>query len=257
MWPNLPNLRLVLRLFCCLLLPLVGVGAEETNAIFAKRAEQAYLLAVKDFNTQTNSPQVALAAAIASFDWSEFATNDTQLAEIARQGIQACRRLLAKETNSGAGHYYLAMNLGKLAKAEAPSLSAYRRVHEVEDEFLKATQLDAHYDYAGPARNLGQLYFQAPGWPLSIGSKSKARQWFELAVKLEPGYPENQLKLAEARLQWRQREELENSLKSIAAIWPAARTNFVGAAWEQRWPDWDARKNTLEADYRKLYGPIP
>ena len=126
------------------------------------------------------------------------------------------------------------MNLGELAQAEAPSLAAYRLVHEVEREFKAAAELDVRFDHAGPARNLGELYFQAPGWPLSVGSKHKAREWLERAVALAPEYPENQLNLAEAQLKWHQHEALETTLKNLDAIWPAARTNFTGAAWEAR-----------------------
>lgn len=230
-----------------------ALRAEGQDAVFAQRAQQAFEQALKAYTADTNSSSAALALAVAGFDWSEFSTNDMQLAGIARTGVSACRRLIAREPESAAGQYYLAMNLGKLAQAEAPSISAYRMVYDVEAAFISAAKLDAHYDYAGPARNLGQLYFQAPGWPLSIGSKPKAKQWLELAVRLEPGYPENQLKLAEARLKWREREQLQSSLKDIAAIWPVARTNFIGQTWEGKWLKWEERRAALEKDSKKLF----
>jgi hypothetical protein len=66
--------------------------------------------------------------------------------------------------------------------AEAPSIAAYLRVYEVEREFKAAAELDLRLDYAGPARPLGELYFPAPGWPLSIGCKDQAREWLERAA---------------------------------------------------------------------------
>ena len=119
------------------------------------------------------------------------ATNDAARAEFARTGIAVCRQWLARESNSAPGHYYFAMNLGKLAQAEAPSLAAYRLVHEVEREFTAAAELDVRFDHAGPARSLGELYFQAPGWPFSVGSKHRAREWFDRAAALAPEYPGN------------------------------------------------------------------
>lgn len=220
--------------------------AEDPADDAAGRAQRVYVQALKVFKAEAGSTNAALDLARASFDWNEFSTNNAQRAEIARAGIEACKRLIASQPETAAGQYYLAMNLGKLAQAEAPSLVAYRMVYEVEAAFLNATRLDVRYDHAGPARNLGQLYFQAPGWPLSVGNKRKAREWLELAVTLEPGYPENQLKLAEARLKWHETAPLQASLTNIAAIWPAARTNFSGQAWAHRWSDWDARRTALE-----------
>ena len=55
-------------------------------------------------------------------------------------------------------------------------------------------RLDPNYDLAGADRALGLLYYEAPGWPLSVGNKNKARQHLQRAVKLAPTYPENQLK---------------------------------------------------------------
>jgi hypothetical protein len=185
------------------------------------------------------------------------ATNETQRAEIARCGIAVCRQWLAREPKSAPGHYYLAVNLGKLAQAEAPSIAAYKLVHEMELEFLQAAELDVRFDHAGPARSLGELYFQAPGWPFSVGSKHKSREWLERAVTLAPEYPGNQLNLAEAQLKWRQPEAFEATLKNLDARWPSAKTNFTGAAWEPCWLDWNARRTALKAEFQKIYQRAP
>jgi hypothetical protein len=231
-------------------------GQTATNRIFAVRAQQAFDLAQKNYLAGTNST-TACALARASFDLTDFATNETQRADFARRGIAVCHEWLARDPKSAAGHYYLAMNLGELAQAEAPSLAAYRLVHEVEREFKTSADLDAGYDYAGPARNLGELYFQAPGWPFSVGSRRKAREWLERAVVLAPGYPENQLDLAEAQLKWRQRAEAETTLASLGAIWPAAKTNFTGAAWERSWLDWNASRAAARAEFQEIFNSAP
>ena len=97
-----------------------------TNRIFAIRAEKALLLAQQNYQAATNSTTNALALAQACFTLAELATNDTQRAQVSRRGIEVCRQWLARAPNSAPGHYYLAMNLGQLAKAEAPSVAAYR-----------------------------------------------------------------------------------------------------------------------------------
>lgn len=229
-----------------------GSGADH----FYSRAEQTYHAAQAEFLSGTNAAE-AWRFGRATFEYAALATNDTQRAAVAREGIAACRKAIEREPDSGPAYYYLATNLGELAQAEAPSLAAYRLVHEVERAFLKAAELDVHFANAGPARSLGELYFKAPGWPLSIGSNRKAREWLETAAKIEPNYPGNQLNLAEARLKWHERKNLEISLQAIESIWPSARTNFTGSAWDSAWIDWSRRRNALKEDYQKLYGSKP
>ena len=234
-------------------LSLVGCSASagETNLVFYLRAEAAFHQAEADFSSPTNFPAAALVLVRASFDLADLATNDTQRAEIAGRGIAACRAWLAREPQAAAAHYYLAMNLGKLAEAEAPSLGAYKLVHEVEREFTTAAALDVTFDFAGPARNLGELYFQAPGWPLSIGSNRKALEWFERAVKLVPDYPENLLNLAEARLKRRQSEEFLAVMEKLESLWPSACARFTGERWERDWLDWQTRRAPLLAEFAR------
>jgi tetratricopeptide (TPR) repeat protein len=232
-------------------------GQSMTNQIVAARVRTAFALAQKNYLANTNSPAAALELARTSFDFSEFATNEPQRAARAETGIAACRQALAHKPNSAPGHYYLAMNLGKLAQAKAPSLTAYKLVHEVEREFVTAAELDVRFDYAGPARGLGELYFQAPGWPFSIGSKHKAREWLERAVTLAPEYPGNQLNLAEAQWQWRETDAFETTMKNLESRWPSAKTNFTGVAWEPCWADWSARRTDLRAKYQKTFKRVP
>jgi len=236
-----------------LLAAVVTASAAAPNPPYAVRAGTLFERARKSYLADTNSAAAARELARASFDLAELATNETQRAEAARCGIDAGRRLIAREPKSAPGHYYLAMNLGELAQAEAPSLAAYKLVHEVEREFKAAAELDERFDYAGPVRNLGALYFQAPGWPLSVGNNRKARERFERAAALAPEYPENQLYLAEAQLKWRQLDSLKVTLNKLEAIWPAARTNFSGEAWERSWTDWNARRETLRSEAQKAF----
>ena len=222
-----------------------------TNPVFAARAEKAFRQAQIEFASGTNG-SAAWHFARACFDFADFATNEVERAEIARQGIAACRELLDRETNSAPGHYYLAMNYGQLARAEAPSLAAYHLVKQIEREFKTAAELNPSFDYAGPERCLGLLYRDAPVWPFSIGSRRKARENLELAAKLAPDYPENHLNLAESFLQWHESDNANGELVTLHALWPEAQTNFTGAAWERSWDDWSMRRDAA----RKKLGEI-
>jgi tetratricopeptide (TPR) repeat protein len=208
------------------------------SAAFAKKEfERAQGQFQSDVNNPTNASQFARAA----FDYAEFSTNDTQRAALANQGIAACRTLVAGEPRLAAGHYYLAMNLGQLARTEY--LGALTLVKEMEPEFQKAGELDPQFDHAGPKRNLGLLYRDAPGWPVSIGNPSKAQSLLKQAVKLAPDFPENHLHLIESYLKWNETDEAKRDLRMLDAIWLAARTNLTGDKWTQSWDNWSTRRD--------------
>jgi hypothetical protein len=235
-------------------LAISASGQVATNRAFAARAETAFLQAQKQFAARPNDVTVAWQFGRASFDWAEFSTNDAQRAALAQTGIAACRQALTCEPKSAPAHYYLAMNFGQLADAEAPSIAAYKLVKEIEREFKMATEMDEKFDFAGPPRCLGLLYRDAPGWPISIGSKRKAREFLDRAAALAPDYPENQLNLAESHLRWHQLAESEKALKKLDALWPAARTNLAGEGWAQSWDDWTTRRAAVKAELPKA-GP--
>ncbi len=229
------------------LLAAVGIAFadEPPDPVFIARAAAEFDRTRAQYQSNTNDSTAALQLVRACFNFADLVTNETQRATLANQGIAVCHQWLAREPDSAPAHYYLAMNFGQLAKAEAPSLAAYRLVREIEREFRKAAELDGRFDYAGPDRGLGLLYRDAPGWPLSIGSRHKAREWLDEAEKLAPGYPENHLNLAEAFLRWHDHAGADRELKALDALWPVARTNLVGPAWECSWADWSARREVV------------
>jgi tetratricopeptide (TPR) repeat protein len=220
---------------------LTALGKESTN-VFAARAEAEFHRTQRQFQSSTNDVAAAWEFARACFNFADFATNDTEHAVIARQGVAACRQAIAQEPGSAAAHYYLAENLGQLARTE--TFGALKIVRQMENELKSAIKLDGHFDYAGPERTLGLLYRDAPGWPMSIGSRRKALSWLKQAEKLAPAYPENHLNLLESYLQWRERAAAERELQELNAVWPAARTNLAGPYWERDWADWSARRET-------------
>jgi hypothetical protein len=251
-----PKLKIsgkITALFFLLATVIPAFGQAETNKIFSARAETEFLAAQKSFELNTNDAAAAWRFGHASFDWADCATNEARRAEIARTGIAACRQALAREPKSAAAHYYLAMNFGQLAQAEAPSMAAYKLVREIEREFKLAAELDEKFDFGGPPRCLGLLYRDAPGWPISIGSKHKAREWLDRAETLAPEFPENPLNLAETHLQWHQRAEAEKAFAQLDAVWPAAQTNLAGVAWEKSWQEWAARRAAAHAEFNRLY----
>jgi hypothetical protein len=232
-------------------------GTEDTNKVFRARAEATFLHTQELLRLDANNPSNAWVFARACYDLTQFSTNKLKQADIARLGIAACEQLVRRESNSAAGHYYLAMNYGELADAEAPSLAAYRLIRDIEREFKVALALDEKFDFAGPDRCLGLLYRDAPGWPISIGSWHKAREFLERADVVAPGFPENQLNLAESYLQWREGDEAGKNLKKLEASWHTAQTNLTGEFWELSWRDWVSRRIAARIEFQKLFKRVP
>ncbi len=224
-----------------------GEGSGQVGAAFAEGEFQSWQQAYQaNHANSTNAWQFARAC----FDWAEFSTNDTQRAALAQLGIKACRALLKRDTNSVAGHYYLGMNLGQLARTK--NLGALPIVDEMEMEFKAARRLDQNFDQAGPDRNLGLLYLEAPSIG-SIGSRSKARTHLLRAVELAPDFPENRLNLAEALVRWRDSTGARQQLDALEAGLGKARTQYDGPAWAAAWNDWERRLAKLRA---QLLRPI-
>jgi tetratricopeptide (TPR) repeat protein len=172
----------------------------------------------------------------ACFDLAEQATNKTERAAIAEQGIAACRKNLEHQSNSAPLHYYLGMDLAELAQTK--ELGALKLVSQMRHEFSAARDLDEHFDQAGADRNLGMLYRDAPSL-ISIGNRAKAKQHLQRAVALAPDYPGNRLELLDAYLKWSERAEAQRELKALEDSWPRARTAFSGPAWASSWIDWE------------------
>ena len=214
---------------------------DETDAVV--RAHEAFGQAKKNYEAHPEDAQVVWHFARTTFDLADFATNKSERAALAQQGMGACKQALAKTPDSAPLHYYLGLNEGQLARTK--SLGALRLVDQMEIEFTKAIALDALFDYAGAERSLGLLYRDAPVLG-SIGSRTKARQHLERALQLAAQFPENRLNLVESELKWGDRKGARHELKLLEDALPEARTQFAGAAWATSWADWEARLDKVK-----------
>jgi hypothetical protein len=197
----------------------------------------------------TNPVEVLWKLGRACFDWADLVKADEDRARIAEEGIAACREAVRRKYGSAPAHYYLAMDLGQLARTK--SIGALKLVREMEAEFKEAIERDEKFDYAGPHRSLGLLYKDAPGWPTSVGSRTKSRQHLGRAVELRPDYPDNQLSLAEAYLEWGETKLVAEGMPALEELFKTAKTRFTGEQWELSWRDWEVRMDRLKAKFAK------
>ncbi len=211
----------------------------------SKRVHRLYNESKESWQRSPTNAEAAWKFASACFDWADFATSDAKRAAIADEGIAACRRAIVLEPKSAPAHLYLGMNLGQVARTKL--LSALGILDEMEAVWKRAIELDPKYDHAGAHRSLGLLYLDAPGWPASIGSKTKARQHLAKAVELHPEYPGNRLCLLEAQLKWGEAKTVRAQINPVEAVLKSARTNLTGEAWARDWQEWDERWQKIKA----------
>jgi tetratricopeptide (TPR) repeat protein len=207
------------------------------------------------YRREPTNPQAACEFGRACFELAECATNRAQRAELADQGIAACRQAIARASNSGPAHYYLAVNLGQLARTRG--LGALKLVNSMRREFDLARSLDERVDHAGPDRGLGEICRDAPPI-ISLGDRAQAEQHLRHAVTLAPDFPDNHLELIEGYLKWGQPDKARRQLEALESSWPAARARLTGPAWAASWADWENERKTFSQKCQALSpSPIP
>jgi tetratricopeptide (TPR) repeat protein len=237
------------RVLLALLLSLTGLAhaaAEDSDSVSQKRAvhfQMSYRQSVEKYKTNQNY-ESSWKLALACFEWAEFATKDSDRSGLAQEGIDAAQKAIRLDPKRGEGYHYLAMNLGQLARTR--KLSALKLVDDMEENFLKAIELQPKLDYASPHRSLGLLYRDAPGWPVSVGNKGKARLHLQKAVELCPEFPENHLVLLETYLKAGDFKSATSAVAAAEKCLNDAPKQFSGPDWELSWQDWRARWDKMK-----------
>ena len=200
-----------------------------------KKASDAY-------SQEINNPEKAIAYAFAAFDWGEFAEGNAERASIANPAIRACRDHL-NSPQEAAANYYLALNLGQLARTKW--LGALKIVREMEERLQASRSMDPSLDYGGPDRALSRLYFQAPNWPTSIGNSKKAIKHAKAAIAAAPNYPGNHLLYMEILLDQGLNREAITISESFPLIMKKSRDVLNSEYWKFTWKIWDETWNSI------------
>ena len=133
------------------------------------------------------------------------------------KGQSYAETLIREAPHRVEGHYWLAIN--RCGQADAGGNFLGRKLlPRILEGLKRAVALDETYDQAGAHRVLGRIYYEAPGWPLSVGELTKSLQHLQAAVHLSPATSTNHLYLAQTLLRLRDNfaaaQELAQVLKS-------------------------------------------
>src|SRR5688572_32181339 len=101
----------------------------------SEQAREWYGLAKSNYVATTGNTTSAWKFAEACFEWAEFARDSDQRASLAQEGIVAAKFAAEIAPNDPAGHFFLAMNKGQLARTK--SLGALALVKEMEISLLR------------------------------------------------------------------------------------------------------------------------
>jgi len=242
-------LMIGISLLCTSLLsaaaPPVPALPEASSGAHSNRVHLTYVESMGKFVLDPTNSQTAWHFARACFERADFSTNAAHRAALAEQGIAASKRAIELSSNSAAGYFYLGVNLGQLARTKL--FTALGLLDEMEVAWEKSIALDAKFHHAAADRSLGLLYLDAPGWPLSLGSRRKARKHLQKATELVPDYPDNHLCWLEAQLKWGETKAVKAQLAVVEIVMQSARTNLTGERWSRDWEDWDTRWKTIKA----------
>lgn len=117
---------------------------------------------------------------------------------------------LRSDPNCGPAHYWFGQLLLLLADVE----QSYGRLKEALSHLEKAEASVPDIDCAGPARMIGRVYQETPGWPM-MGDREKALGYYEKAVRRAPESFLNRLWMAEVCVRLKKVDEARRQIRAI------------------------------------------
>lgn len=128
-------------------------------------------------------------------------------------GKLAAAQALAIDPQSGAAHYWF----GLLLLYSSDGEQSYSGLQHAVKELEIADKQSPAVDDAGPARMLGRVYQQTPGWPF-LGSTSKSIEYLERACKDAPDNLRNSLWLGLSYQSAGKTKRAREQLESVIAL---------------------------------------
>lgn len=160
--------------------------------------------------------EAAWKLARASFYVGDHTDNDDERDDMFREGTEAGKAAVQLEPNKPDGHFWLGANYGgTAAHSTIANLSSFQDIKGEMDAVLK---IDETYQGYSAYLGLGRLYLQAPR-PFG-GDTSKAIEYLEKGIKLNPNHSLMRYHLAEAFESENRDAEAKKQLETLMTTTP-------------------------------------
>ncbi len=174
---------------CLPLLIFLAINLYPQNIEVLRQRVPQYISELKKLIEEINKGEVSFdkmvkAASLAST--IVLVAKDKKLKmKAARIGLEIAKGIMKKYPDRAAGYYYGALHLGYYALYRGPQYSL-ADIPLVKRWLEKAMKINPDY-HSGSLYILAcALYFEAPGFPVSIGNIFKAKKYCEMSVKKFP-----------------------------------------------------------------------
>ena len=152
----------------------------------------------------------------AAFYVADRTDNDTERDNMFREGTQAGKAAAALQPNKPDGHFWLGANYG--GTAAHSTLSNLSSFNDIKTEMETVLKLDEGYQGHSVYIGLGRLYLSAPR--VLGGDVSKAIEYLEKGVKLNPNNTVTRYYLAEAYEAANRDADAKKQIEAIMGITP-------------------------------------
>ncbi len=115
----------------------------------------------------------------------ELSTNQNNKIKFAYVGLRIAKRIMKDFPNKAAGYYYAALHLGYVGLYKGPQFILYY-LPTIEKWVLKAIHLNPGLHNGSPLILACAVYFESPGYPVSIGNIYKGKKYCEEAIEKFP-----------------------------------------------------------------------
>lgn len=153
-----------------------------------------------------------------------------QLAEIV---VRYARQAVVLDENHAAGHHWVGVGLA-MAGVSRGVMNSLQLVPAVRQSFERSAELDPSYLWASAYTQLGRMYAVLPGFPVSIGSRSQAAEYFAKARELAPDESLPLLYLADLYWQSRQPEQALSAIETLLSMEPDNPLQFFSHTMSSR-----------------------
>jgi hypothetical protein len=134
-----------------------------------------------------------------------------------KSGVEAGKAAVRLQPAKPEGHFWLGANIGKRAELEG-GLGALGAAGDVRKEMEAVVKAEPGYQGGSAYMILGQIDLRTPG--LFGGSKKRAVEWMEKGLAFGPQNAFLRLRLAEAYLAVKRKEDARRQLDFILAMKP-------------------------------------